>query len=134
MDESCIIEPLPAFGGERRTYQGIAQPFAAHAHDHYVFGIVREGDRTLSLNGETRSIHAGSLIIFNPGDVHGCAQTGTTPFAYDSFTVSRELLEDARFKFPQEEDVASREAFLAVLRLLDEACEDEALEALVANY
>lgn len=130
--ESCIIEPLPAFDGERRTYQGIAQPFATHAHDHYVFGIVREGERTLKLNDEVCSIHAGSLIVFNPGDVHGCEQISETLFAYDSLTVSRELLENARFKLPSEEETAPREAFLSVLALLDEAREDEALEALVA--
>lgn len=52
MNESCTIKPLPLFKGERRTYRGILQPFADHAHDHYVFGIVREGERELVLNGE----------------------------------------------------------------------------------
>lgn len=52
MNESCTIKPLPFFKGERRTYRGILQPFADHAHGHYVFGIVREGERELVLNGE----------------------------------------------------------------------------------
>lgn len=131
MNESCIIKPLPLFGGERRIYQGIAQPFSAHVHDHYVFGIVHEGERTLKLNNDIYPIHTGSLIVFNPGDVHGCTQTSTTLFAYDSFTVSRELLEDARFKLPRDEKTAPREAFLSLLALLDETRENEALEALV---
>lgn len=49
MNESCTIKPLPLFKGERRTYRGILQPFADHTHDHYVFGIVREGERELVL-------------------------------------------------------------------------------------
>lgn len=87
MNESCIIEPIPVFGGERRTYQGVAQPFVAHAHDYYVFGIVHEGERALKLNNDICSIHAGSLIVFNPGDVHSCTREfkrrlGTTPAVY----------------------------------------------------
>ncbi len=39
----CAVAPLALAGCERRRYTGVAQPFAAHAHSHYVVGIVREG-------------------------------------------------------------------------------------------
>lgn len=132
MNESCTIEPLPLLGGERRIYRGITQPFAAHTHDHYVFGIVHEGERTLKLNDKTLSIRAGSLIVLNPGDVHSCTHMSVAPFAYDSLTVSRELLENTRFRISSNNVSTSRTAFLSILELLDKACENEALEALVA--
>lgn len=84
MNESCTIKPLPLFKGERRTYRGILQPFADHAHSHYVFGIVREGERELVLNGELLRIKKGDILVFNPGDAHGCTQASESPFAYDS--------------------------------------------------
>ena len=66
MNESCTIKPLPLFKGERRTYRGILQPFADHAHNHYVFGIVREGERELVLNGEFLRIKKDDILVFNP--------------------------------------------------------------------
>lgn len=66
MNESCTIKPLPLFKGERRIYRGILQPFADHAHDHYVFGIVREGERELVLNGELLRIRRTIFLGVQP--------------------------------------------------------------------
>lgn len=133
MNESCTIKPLPLFKGERRTYCGILQPFADHAHDHYVFGIVREGERELVLNGELLHIKKDDILVFNPGDAHSCTQVSKGPFAYDSFTVAAEILDGARFDFPTSNgDDLPRERLEEVFSLLDRCLEEDALEAFVA--
>lgn len=132
MNESCAVTPLPLFKGERRTYCGILQPFADHAHNHYVFGIVREGERKLVLNGELLRIKKGDILVFYPGDSHGCTQVGESPFAYDSFTVATETLDDERFCFPSNTDDLPREQLEEVFSLLDRHREEEALEEFVA--
>lgn len=132
MNESCTIKPLPFFKGERRTYRGILQPFADHAHDHYVFGIVREGERELVLNGKLLRIKKGDILVFNAGDAHGCTQASESPFAYDSFTVATEILDGERFDFPSNTDDLPRKQLEEVFSLLDRCREEDALEAFVA--
>lgn len=132
MNESCTIKPLPLFKGERRTYRGILQPFANHAHGHYVFGIVREGERELVLNGELLRIKKDDILVFNPGDAHGCTQASESPFAYDSFTVAIEILDGERFDFPSNTNDLPRKQLEEVFSLLDRYREEEALEAFVA--
>lgn len=132
MNESCTIKPLPLFKGERRTYRGILQPFADHAHDHYVFGIVREGERELVLNGKLLRIKKGDIFVFNAGDAHGCTQVSESPFAYDSFTVAAEILDGERFYFPSNTDDLPHKQLEEVFSLLDRCREEDALEAFVA--
>lgn len=132
MNESCTIKPLPFFKGERRTYRGILQPFADHAHSHYVFGIVREGERELVLNGKLLRIKKDDILVFNPGDAHGCTQASESPFAYDSFTVTAEFLDGERFDFPSNTNDLPRKQLEEVFSLLDRCQEEEALEAFVA--
>lgn len=129
MNETCSIESLPLFKGERRTYRGILQPFTDHAHDHYVFGIIREGERELALNGERLSIKKGDVLVFNPGDAHGCTHVSDSPFAYDSFTVAAEILDGEIFDFPNDDDDLPRMQLEEVLHLLDKRLENDALEA-----
>lgn len=132
MNEPCIITPLPLFKGERRTYRGILQPFTDHAHDHYVFGIVREGERELILNREPLHIKKGDVLVFNPGDAHGCTHVSESPFAYDSFTVAAEILDGKRFYFPSNADNQPRDQLEEVFYLIDGCREEDALEAFVA--
>ena len=132
MNESCTIKPLPLFKGERRTYRGILQPFADHAHNHYVFGIVREGERELVLNGKLLRIKKGDILVFNAGDAHGCTQVSESPFAYDSFTVAAEILDGERFDFPSNTDDLPHKQLEEVFSLLDRCREEDALEAFVA--
>lgn len=132
MNGSCTIKPLPLFKGERRTYRGILQPFADHAHDHYVFGIVREGERELVLNGKLLRIKKGDILVFNAGDAHGCTLVSESPFAYDSFTVAAEILDGERFYFPSNTDDLPHKQLEEVFSLLDRCREEDALEAFVA--
>lgn len=84
---SCVVTPLRYVEGERRTYEGFLQPFVSHSHSHYVIGLTRHGMRTLECNGKTYALVPGDVIVFNPGDVHGCVQSGEGVFAYDSFVL-----------------------------------------------
>lgn len=117
---SCIVTPIPQIGGERRAYRGIAQPFAAHSHEHYVIGRVERGESELDLNGERVHIAPGDLIAFNPGDVHGCRRAGDELFAYDSVTVAAGVLDGARLRFPRSEDSEALRAYDDLMRSIDE--------------
>ena len=83
-----------ALDGELRRYQAFSRPFSPHVHDAYVIGAVRAGRRALTCNGEDLALRAGDLLVLNPGDVHGCAQEGAEPLAYDSVALGRGLVEE----------------------------------------
>lgn len=102
----CTITPLPSLGGEKRSYRGLLQPFVSHAHDCYVIGRVLRGLRSLRLNDRLVQIGPGDVVVFNPGDVHGCDQLDETPFAYDSVTVAADVFDGARLRCPAGNDVA----------------------------
>ena len=110
-----MVSPIPSLGGERRSYSGVVQPFAAHSHGHYVIGRVRQGERELELNGRALRIGPGDLIVFNPGDVHGCTHDSDELFAYDSVTIAAEKLDGAILAFPQGVVEEAAEAFEALL-------------------
>lgn len=130
-EHSCIVMPTKAIGGEFRSYRGITQPFAAHVHEFYVIGRVEAGERTLELNGAHRHIARGSLIVLNPGDVHGCTQEGEEPFAYDCFMVSAALLDDARLSFPAKDEPGIQSAYDDALRALRAGSAEDAFEQVV---
>lgn len=130
MTASCTITPITEFGGERRTYEGVAQPFAAHSHDYYVIGTIRKGKRTLNLNGSNLVIEQNDMIIFNPGDAHSCSQVCDNSLSYDSLTLSKEFFEGATLRFPNVSDNIARISFERALTCLDEKRIDEAADEL----
>ncbi|MEY8562652.1 AraC family transcriptional regulator [Eggerthellaceae bacterium 3-80] len=127
----CSVSPLPSLGGERRSYSGFVQPFVAHSHDHYVIGRVRQGERELMLNGKTLRIYPGDLIVFNPGDVHGCTHSSDELFAYDSVTIATDKLDGAVLAPLQDGEDAAAEAFETLMEAIrsedDEAILERAL-------
>lgn len=126
----CVVVPLPGIG-ERRRYRGVVQSFAAHSHGHYVIGLVEEGRRLLVCNGVAFELVPGDLVVFNPGDVHGCEQSDGGVFAYDSIAVDAELLDGARLEGPKVNDLAVVEVFREVLRAIEEGAETQAVEAVL---
>lgn len=58
---------------EAYRFQGFAQPFPNHFHEHYVIGLVEDGQRTLSCKNREYSIAPGDIVLFDPGDDHGAA-------------------------------------------------------------
>ena len=91
---------------------------------------MRTGERELNLNSHTISISPGSLIVFNPGDVHGCKHTSETLFAYDSITIGASLLDGAMLQHSSEPDPEAVALFEQVLDALD-AADSEIAPALV---
>lgn len=124
----CTVIPVPQIGGERRVYRGLVQPFVAHSHRHYVIGQVEEGERELNLNGEQVRIAPGDLIVFNPGDVHGCRHVSDELFAYDSVTIAAEVLDGANLRFPRGEEREALRAFDNLLRSIEAGNDAEILE------
>lgn len=121
----CMITPLPFLGGEKRSYRGLLQPFVPHAHDCYVIGRVLQGSRSLRLNGRLIQIGSGDVVVFNPGDVHGCDQLDDTPFAYDSVTVAADALDGARLRRPAANDAVATSAVNALMDAVGAAEPDD---------
>ncbi|WP_302962121.1 AraC family transcriptional regulator [uncultured Adlercreutzia sp.] len=69
---------------EFRRFAGLDRPFAPHAHDYPVIGLMRDGRRLLECRRRRYRLDPGCLLALNPGDVHGCTQEGVRPLVYDS--------------------------------------------------
>ncbi len=85
-DEDLMIE---AFRFER-----ITRAFPNHFHDYYVIGLVESGSRKLDCKGKIYSINKGGMIIFNPGDNHGCQDISQESFSYIGLNISKKIMEN----------------------------------------
>lgn len=56
--------------------RGLSRPFPAHFHEHYVFGLVEEGQRELRIGEKCLVVESGCVLVFSPGESHGCVQCG----------------------------------------------------------
>lgn len=81
-------------GVEACRFEGIVQPFPNHFHEHYVIGFVESGQRILSCKNQDYPIGRGSIVLFHPGDNHGCVQSDGGTFDYRSFNISQEVMLD----------------------------------------
>lgn len=77
---------------EAYRFEGIVQPFPSHFHEHYVIGCVEYGKRTLSLRDREYAIKEGSIVLFNPGDSHACAQSDESVFDYRGLNISKTIM------------------------------------------
>lgn len=128
-------------------FQCVRHPFLPHFHEYYVIGLLEAGSRLLSCRDREISIHAGDLLLFGPGDTHGCCiRAGDGPLDYRSlhiprqsmerllpepFAVSRNVISDGklanRFRFLHEEIMGGhgaecREGLLLFLSALLHTC------------
>lgn len=85
----CFDEDLQL---EACCFQGITQPFPNHFHEYYVIGIVEAGQRQMTCRDREYTIQAGNVLVFQPGDNHGCRQMGGKPFSYRSFHIPKETV------------------------------------------
>lgn len=81
-----------ALGLEAFQFSGFDEPFPQHVHDHYVFGLVESGERQLICDGMEYRAQAGDMLIFNPGEAHGCVQVSDEPLVYRGINVPQEAL------------------------------------------
>lgn len=79
---------------EAYRFEGIVQPFPNHFHEHYVIGFVENGQRVLSCKNTDYSIEKGHILLFNPGDNHGCVQSDGGVLDYRGFNISKRIMLD----------------------------------------
>lgn len=79
---------------EAYRFVGAVQPFTNHFHDCYIIRIVESGVRRLVCSNREYTIVKGNTVIFNPGDSHGCEQSGDDTFAYRGIYVPVNVMSD----------------------------------------
>ncbi|GAB3785357.1 hypothetical protein GCM10028818_46830 [Spirosoma horti] len=57
-------------------------PHPAHKHDDEELIIVKEGKLTVTIAGRSKTLGAGSVALFMPGDEHGFENKGDAPATY----------------------------------------------------
>lgn len=73
-------------------FRGIDQSFPCHFHDYYTIGLVEQGERILSCQGREYLIREGAILLFNPGDSHGCVPREDGALDYRGLTIPREVM------------------------------------------
>lgn len=79
---------------EAYHFEGFSQPFPNHFHEHYVIGFVEDGMRKLFCRNKEYVIEKGSIVLFNPGDSHACAQRDGGMFDYRGFNIPKGIMLD----------------------------------------
>lgn len=87
--KACFDETLRI---EAYRFRGIAQPFPNHFHEYYVLGLIEGGERVLSCKNAEYTLKKDDIVIFNPGDNHGCVQVGKDNFDYRCINISIETM------------------------------------------
>lgn len=77
---------------EAYHFTGVSQTFPNHFHDYYVIGYIEAGTRLLSCKGAQYRLGDGDVILFNPGDNHGCIQGDDNTFNYRAVNISKETM------------------------------------------
>lgn len=77
---------------EAYSFRGFARAFPNHFHDHYVIGLVEQGQRRMRCCGREYVIGPGSLILLNPGDNHACEQLDGGVFAYLGLGIEQSVM------------------------------------------
>ena len=73
-------------------FTGMEQPFPNHFHDYYVLGLIEAGTRRLFCRNRDYIVGPESLLLFHPGDSHGCTQSGSEPLDYRSVHIPQEIM------------------------------------------
>lgn len=73
-------------------FEGIKQPFVNHFHEYYVIGFVEDGKRILSCRNKEYTIEKGNVVLFHPGDNHGCVQSDSGTFDYRGFHIEKNIM------------------------------------------
>lgn len=79
-------------GLEAYRLQGIDQPFPNHFHDYYVIGLLESGTRRLQCRGRDYLVERGDVLLFQPGDHHGCVQSEGELLDYRGMNLSKQVM------------------------------------------
>ena len=77
---------------EAYRFADIVQPFPNHFHEHYVLGLIEAGSRTLCCKNREYALRPSDILLFNPGDSHGCTQSDGGTFAYRAFNIPQSTM------------------------------------------
>ncbi|WP_417827793.1 AraC family transcriptional regulator [Thalassospira sp.] len=82
----------------RRVADGHAVCYERHSHDTFSIGTVKGGHGTYWNRGKTHETQAGSVVILNPEDVHGCNPVKGADWVYDMLFVDPDWLTDLQIE------------------------------------
>lgn len=77
---------------EAYELSGFVKSFPNHFHDHYVIGFIESGNRKMNCKNREYSLESGDIVLFNPGENHGCIQDGQEGFSYKGINVPIETM------------------------------------------
>lgn len=77
---------------EAYRFQGISRPFPNHFHDYYVLGAMEAGSRSLTCKNREQVIKKGDVLLFHPGENHGCDQRGEETLDYRGINIPVETM------------------------------------------
>lgn len=78
---------------EAHFFCALKPAFPSHFHEHYLFGLVERGARTLFYKGCTYTAETGALLAINPGDTHACEQLGPEATDWRALNVPPAVME-----------------------------------------
>lgn len=76
---------------------GIVQAFPNHFHDHYVIGLIDGGCRALHCKDQDYILLPGDIVVFMPGDPHGCSQYGKECLCYIGLNIPSNTMQEICF-------------------------------------
>ena len=100
------------------------QDFPNHFHDHYVIGLINEGNRTLTYGEKKYYIKSDDMILFNPYDNHDCRNEDNSLLKYIAVNIPKQSMEyltyiikdknTLKFKYPIIKDMGLAKQFIKV--------------------
>lgn len=92
--DSITIDRAPLLGGiDLIRARFVARTTPLHSHPELEIGLVVSGRRLVKCRGAEYLAPAGSILVFNPGEVHSGAPLDALGSTYRAFLLSRESLE-----------------------------------------
>lgn len=85
----CYDEELEV---EAYSFEGILQSFPNHFHDHYVIGLVEDGERFLYCKNREYIVKKDCILLFNPNDNHGCTQNNGGTLYYKGLNIPKNTM------------------------------------------
>jgi len=98
--------PVRAIAGvDTLSARSLRTSFDRHFHDTYAFGLILKGVERCELRGARRFFEAGTVPMFNPGEVHDGGPATEAGWSYRMVYVDPALVAQERvFPLPQRRD------------------------------
>lgn len=87
----CFDEELRI---EAYRFEGIKQDFPNHFHDHYLIGLIEDGDRWMSCRNEEYLVRKGNMVLLNPELNHSCARAGERGMDFRGLNISKQVMRE----------------------------------------